>query len=602
MTNGERGNAKHISAHDKFSGEAYQQWYLIVSSNGYKLLNKYCIDEGWYFDRSANSDNNGNYIQIYEKYSDAKDQIWSFNKECAFEFLGDNYSDTYTTRHNYIKKIVDPTCTEKGYTIHTCSICEHSYKDTYINALGHDYKLTSEKAATCTTDGEKIYTCSRCGDTKTETVTATGHSYTTKVVAPTCTAKGYTLHTCKDCKDSYKDTYTNALGHDYKLISEKAATCTTDGEKIYTCSRCGDTKTETVKATGHSYTTKVIAPTCTEKGYTLHTCSKCGDSYKDTYTNATGHKYEETIVAPTTAEQGYTLHTCSVCGDSYKDNYTDKLIEQLVNNSVLSAETIKLGETVTANARATGGTGEYLYQVVYKQTTQSKWTTAQSYKANATVTFKPANAVTYDVCVKVKDSNNTEVKKFFTVKVTSDELKNVSTISAQTINLGSTATVNAKATGSTGFYTYAVYYKQKAQTKWTTKQDFKANNTIAVKPAKATTYDICVKVKDDKGTIVKKYFTVNVTDFTNTSTLSATEIKLGNTVKVSCSATGSTGYYQYAVYYKKTSDTKWTTKQSYSSNNTVTIKPAKATTYNVCVKVKDNQNNEVKKYFTVTVK
>ena len=76
----------------------------------------------------------------------------------------------------------------------------------------------------------------------------------------------------------------------------------------------------------------------------------------------------------------------------------------------MSADTIKLGETIIANAKATGGTGEYLYQVVYKQTTQSKWTTAQSYKANATVTFKPANAVTYDVCVKVKDSNNTEIK------------------------------------------------------------------------------------------------------------------------------------------------------------------------------------------------
>ena len=349
----------------------------------------------------------------------------------------------------------------------------------------------------------------------------------------------------------------------------------------------------------HQYEEKVIAPTCTEKGYTLHTCSKCGDSYKDTYTNATGHNYEETIVAPTTTEQGYTLHTCSVCKHSYKGNYTNILLS---NNSTLSAETIKLGETITATAKATGGTGEYLYQVVYKQTTQSKWTTAQSYKANSIVTFKPANAVTYDVCVKVKDSNNTEVKKFFTVKVTSDELKNVSTISAQTINLGSTVTINAKATGSTGFYTYAVYYKQKAQTKWTTKQDFKANNTVSVKPAKATTYDICVKVKDDKGTIVKKYFTVNVTDFKNTSTLSATEIKLGSTVKVSCSATGSTGYYQYAVYYKKTSDTKWTTKQNYSLNNTVTIKPAKATTYDVCVKVKDNQNNEVKKYFNVTVK
>ena len=513
---------------------------------------------------------------------------------------GDTKTETVkATGHNYTTKVVAPTCTEKGYTLHTCTNCGNNYKDTYTNATGHKYELTSQKSATCTTDGEKVYKCSKCGDTKTETVKATGHSYTTKVVAPTCTAKGYTLHTCKNCNESYKDTYTNALGHDYKLTSEKAATCTTDGEKIYTCSRCGDTKTETVKATGHNYTTKVIAPTCTAKGYTLHTCSKCGDSYKDTYTNATGHKYEETIVAPTTTEQGYTLHTCSVCKHSYKDNYTNILLS---NNSTLSAETIKLGETIIANAKATGGTGEYLYQVVYKQTTQSKWTTAQSYKANATVTFKPANAVTYDVCVKVKDSNNTEVKKFFTVKVTSDELKNVSTISAQTINLGSTVTVNAKATGSTGFYTYAVYYKQKAQTKWTTKQDFKANNTIAVKPAKATTYDICVKVKDDKGTIVKKYFTVNVTDFTNTSTLSATEIKLGNTVKVSCSATGSTGYYQYAVYYKKTSDTTWTTKQSYSSNNTVTIKPATDTTYDVCVKVKDNKNNEVKKYFTVTVK
>ena len=529
----------------------------------------------------------GNYLENYNwnDFPDSHYNIGGF----VFEKI----------EHQYEEKVIAPNCTEKGYTLHTCVYCDDNYKDTYTNALGHDYKLTSEKVATCTTDGEKIYTCSRCGDKKTETVKATGHSYTKKVVAPTCTAKGYTLHTCSKCGDSYKDTYTNALGHDYKLTSEKAATCTTDGEKIYTCSRCGDTKTETVKATGHSYTTKVIAPTCTEKGYTLHTCSKCGDNYKDTYTNATGHKYEETIVTPTTTEQGYTLHTCSVCKHSYKDNYTNILLS---NNSTLSADTIKLGETIIANAKATGGTGEYLYQVVYKQTTQSKWTTAQSYKANATVTFKPANAVTYDVCVKVKDSNNTEVKKFFTVKVTSDELKNVSTISAQTINLGNTVTVNAKATGSTGFYTYAVYYKQKAQTKWTTKQDFKANNTIAVKPAKATTYDICVKVKDDKGTIVKKYFTVNVTDFTNTSTLSATEIKLGNTVKVSCSATGSTGYYQYAVYYKKTSDTKWTTKQSYSSNNTVTIKPAKATTYDVCVKVKDNQNNEVKKYFTVTVK
>ena len=258
---------------------------------------------------------------------------WNTNKDATTAQYqpGEKYKDNkgatlyaiWTINHNYTTKVVAPTCTEKGYTLHTCTNCGNNYKDTYTNSLGHDYKLTSEKAATCTADGQKVYKCSRCGDTKTETIKATGHSYTTKVVAPTCTAQGYTLHTCSKCGDNYKDTYTNALGHDYKLTSQTPATCTTDGEKIYTCSRCGDTKTEVIKATGHSYTAKIVSPTCTKKGYTVHTCSKCGDSYKDTYVDALGHDYEETVIPPTETKQGYTLHTCKRCGDSYKDNYTD---------------------------------------------------------------------------------------------------------------------------------------------------------------------------------------------------------------------------------------------------------------------------------------
>ena len=85
-------------------------------------------------------------------------------------------------------------------------------------------------------------------------------------------------------------------------------------------------------------------------------------------------------------------------------------------------------------------------------------------------------------------------------------------VSAESVTLGSTVKINASAKGGSGEYSYAVLYKQKAQTKWTTKQDFSVNNTISVKPAKATDYDICVKVKDTNGTIVKKYFTVNVTE------------------------------------------------------------------------------------------
>lgn len=50
--------------------------------------------------------------------------------------------------HTYTPTVVDPTCTEQGYTECKCP-CDDSYKDTYFDATGHDYK-----------DG----VCANCGD------------------------------------------------------------------------------------------------------------------------------------------------------------------------------------------------------------------------------------------------------------------------------------------------------------------------------------------------------------------------------------------------------------------------------------------------------
>ena len=76
--------------------------------------------------------------------------------------------------HNYNAVVTAPTCTEKGYTTHTCS-CGDSYVDTYVDALGHAWdngKVTKEPTETET--GVKTFTCTRCGETKTETIPATG--------------------------------------------------------------------------------------------------------------------------------------------------------------------------------------------------------------------------------------------------------------------------------------------------------------------------------------------------------------------------------------------------------------------------------------------
>lgn len=40
--------------------------------------------------------------------------------------------------HNYVKKIVAPTCTKQGYTLHTCKKCGKSYRDSYV-APRHQY-------------------------------------------------------------------------------------------------------------------------------------------------------------------------------------------------------------------------------------------------------------------------------------------------------------------------------------------------------------------------------------------------------------------------------------------------------------------------------
>lgn len=116
--------------------------------------------------------------------------------------------------HKFYRGVVTkPTCTEGGYTTHTCKYNpEHVVVDTHTDPLGHTagdewFTLT---AATCTEKGEKIHHCVRCDidleETKTE-IAALGHDYKGVVTEPTATEQGYTTYTCTRCGDSYKGNY-----------------------------------------------------------------------------------------------------------------------------------------------------------------------------------------------------------------------------------------------------------------------------------------------------------------------------------------------------------------------------------------------------------
>ena len=46
------------------------------------------------------------------------------------------------TGHKYVDQVIAPTATEKGYTIYTCSVCGHSYKDNYTDVKPQPVKKT----------------------------------------------------------------------------------------------------------------------------------------------------------------------------------------------------------------------------------------------------------------------------------------------------------------------------------------------------------------------------------------------------------------------------------------------------------------------------
>lgn len=294
----------------------------------------------------------------------------------------------------------------------------------------------------------------------------------------------------------------------------------------------------------------------------------------------------------------------SATGDGIEGKSVSRKVtikEYLKNNSTIASENVTAEEGATIKCAASGGAGSYTYAVYYKKSDSTKWLTVQDFSTTTGVVIKPEAPGDYEVCVKAKDAAGIIAKKYLQFKV-AQGLENTSTLSAESIVLGKSVNVKCSANGGSTPYTYAVLYKKAADTKWTTLQNFDANATVAFKPEAEGKYNICVKVKDSAGAVDKKYFTLTVaSSLTNKSTVSATKITLGNTVTVKCAASGGTAPYTYQVLCKKATDTKWVEKQKFSTNTTVSIKPSKATKYEICVKVKDSTGEIAKKYFTVNV-
>ena len=222
---------------------------------------------------------------------------------------------------------------------------------TIMNKAAHTWNAGVETTpATCTKAGVKTFTCTKCGYEKTEPIAVIAHKYEWKHDE---TNHWQECSVCHDIIDKAEHTYASHKCEDTATCTKAEcgyvkpagqhswndgevttpATCTTDGVKTYTCKVCSETKTEPIKASGHSLTkVEAVAATCTEGGNNeYYTCSVCKKVFKaDKITETTvadetlaalGHKLTKTEAkAATCTESGNSeYYTCGNCGKFFSD-------------------------------------------------------------------------------------------------------------------------------------------------------------------------------------------------------------------------------------------------------------------------------------------
>ena len=177
------------------------------------------------------------------------------------------------TVHQFVDTVVEPVCetNKAGYTVHTCSVCDYSYTDSYVEA--HQF-ISVVVPATCHDLGYVEHTCELCGyvkrDNFTETTDPTNHvlsypndywneelagtSIIVEVVDSTCKDYGYSTYKCVyhqdvPVKGDIVDKLADHTYGEWNVITE--STCSTEGFKERSCTVCNVVDQEIIPYADH---------------------------------------------------------------------------------------------------------------------------------------------------------------------------------------------------------------------------------------------------------------------------------------------------------------------------------------------------------------
>ena len=183
-----------------------------------------------------------------------------------------------------------------GYGSGTCPDCG-----------SHTWILQNEQAATCTSNGYRSYSCA-CGQTKSETIYSSGHSYSYGSWEQYSSSQHRRTGSCRNCGATDYDYASHSMS--YGSWSNASSS---QHSRTASCRTCGYSTTE---YGSHSYSTGTWSKYSDAQHRRSKTCSGCGAS---TYDYA-DHSYSYGAWSKVDDTQHKRTKTCSACGDSGEEH------------------------------------------------------------------------------------------------------------------------------------------------------------------------------------------------------------------------------------------------------------------------------------------
>ena len=204
----------------------------------------------------------------------------------------------------------------------------------------HTWLLDYENDATCTRNGYREYSCD-CGQSKRETIYATGHSYSYGSWEQYSTSQHRREAYCRNCGDSDYEYASHSMS--YGSWSNSSSS---QHSRTASCRTCGYSTTD---YGNHSYATGAWSKYSDTQHRRSKTCSGCGVSTYDYADHS--YSYGSWIRADDT--QHKRTKTCSVCKAS-SEEYADHVDANGDGKCDDCGATVSL--TVTWDAGGNGGT------------------------------------------------------------------------------------------------------------------------------------------------------------------------------------------------------------------------------------------------------